>query len=564
MAVAFAIVSGVAAPVPADEEQNRDQERNRTERPANTRGEAKPNSTTQRKAEPGGPHRLLPGNPSGAPSGPRTPGMPSRTMSPPGAGPAGLNGSRFQSGQGPQRSSTFAPPRSFVARPTPLGGAEMHTASGAVIRTRPSGARSDIYDPTRGMAIHNGLNGGRIIDVERPDHSRIVAQASGRGFVQHPYLFQGREFAQRTYFDHGQISQRFYRPYRYHGLVLQVYAPARYFPVGFYRWAYRPWRAPAPYAWGWARAPWYGYYGSYFAPYPVYASAAYWLTDYLISTSLQAAYNAQAANAPPPANALPPSNAPPPAVAAAGTPALSPEVKQMVADEVQRDMQQEAAQAGANDAAPADAQSPAPAAPAMGIAQRLSDNAPHVFMAGANIDLVDEAGKECAIGPGDVLMVSTAPLPAATTADATILSSKGTMECPASAMVKISLTDLQEMQNHVRETLDDGMSQLQAQQGQGGLPAAPATATGEPTLAAFATGAPAPDAMAGTEIAEQSQAADQAEKDIGGDAPAAPSAPHAASRPSTTFLSEPLDAVVAYVDPDLNITLQDGPARDVQ
>jgi len=47
--------------------------------------------------------------------------------------------------------------------------------------------------------------------------------------------------------------------------------------------------------WGWTPAayPWYGYYGYYFAPYPAYPSAAYWLTDYVMASDLQAAYAAQ-------------------------------------------------------------------------------------------------------------------------------------------------------------------------------------------------------------------------------------------------------------------------------
>jgi hypothetical protein len=385
----------------------------------------------------------------------------------------------------------------------PVGGTEMHTAGGAVVRTRVNGVRSDIYDPARGMAIHRGLNGGRLIEVERPDRSRIVVDTVGRGFVQHPYRYGNAQFEQRTYVDHGRTYDRFYRERAFRGLVLELYTPSRYYPVGFYGWAYRPWGVATPYAWGWARAPWYGYYGHYFTPYPAYASGVYWLTDYLIAASLQSAYAAQSASGPPPA------------LAPAGTATLSPEVKEMIAQEVQQDVQQEAVQAGANAAATnAAATNPPPAPPTVGVLQRLSDNAPHVFMAGTNIDLVDASGKECAIGPGDVLLVSMAPLPAATTADATILSSKGATECAASAMVMVSLTDLQEMQNHVRETLDDGLAQLQSQQGQAGLPAAPAGAAGDPMPATFTAGAPAPDAMAQAEIAQQSQAADQAEADV--------------------------------------------------
>ena len=73
--------------------------------------------------------------------------------------------------------------------------------------------------------------------------------------------------------------------------------PPRYYPVGFYGRAYNPWAAPIAYSWGWGAAPWYGFYGAYFTPYPVYPSAAFWLTDYLIATSLQAVYAAQAADA---------------------------------------------------------------------------------------------------------------------------------------------------------------------------------------------------------------------------------------------------------------------------
>jgi hypothetical protein len=488
-------------------------------------------------------------------------------MSQPGAGSAGLRGSGGQPGQSNQRRATLAPPRSLAARPVPLGGAETRTANGAVIRTRANGARSDIYDPGRGMIVHNGLNGGQRIVVERADHSRIVAEAADSGYVQHPYLFHGQEFAQRTFFQQGRVYERFYRRYPYHGLVLDLYTPARYYPLGFYGWASSPWRAPVSYSWGWTSSPWYGYYGSYFTPYPAYASATYWLTDYLIATSLQSAYDAEGTNAPP-------------AEAAAGaTPALTPEVKAMIADEVQRDVQQETAQARANGAV-ADTQSAVAAPLTAGIVQRLSDNAPHVFMAGANIDLVDDAGQECAIGPGDVLLVSMAPLPAATTADATILSSKGSMECPASSMVMIFLTDLQDMDNHVHEAVDDGMAQLQTQEGQGGLPPAPATAMGQPVSAAFAAGAPAPDAMAGAEIAQQSQAAEQAETEAASAAQAPAAESPTPSAPPTISLGQPIDAVVAamgtptrivdlgtkkiYVYPDLKITFQDGKVSDVQ
>ena len=216
------------------------------------------------------------------------------------------------------------PPRTSTSeRKLPVGSHETRAANGAIIRTRADRTRSDVRDEERGIYIHHGLNGGRRISVERADHSRVFAERGGRSFVQHPYIFHGREFGHRTYFDHGRAYDRYYNRYGYRGTYLDVYAPARYYPAGFYGWAYNPWSAPVAYSWGWGAAPWYGNYGGYFAPYPVYPSAAFWLTDYLIATSLQAAFAAQAADAQQAA------------MTAGVAPVLTPEIKKMVSDEVQ-------------------------------------------------------------------------------------------------------------------------------------------------------------------------------------------------------------------------------------
>jgi hypothetical protein len=62
----------------------------------------------------------------------------------------------------------------------------MHAANGAAVRTRADGSRSDVHDPKRGMDIHHGLSGNRRVAVEMSDHSRIVSERCGRGYVQHP------------------------------------------------------------------------------------------------------------------------------------------------------------------------------------------------------------------------------------------------------------------------------------------------------------------------------------------------------------------------------------------
>ena len=146
----------------------------------------------------------------------------------------------------------------------------------------------------------------------------------------------------------------------------------------------------------------------------------------------------------------------------------------------------------------------------------MSDGRPHVFVAGSDLDLVDASGRECMVTQGDVVQVQTPPAPDAVQANAIVLASKGGNECAPASTVTVALTDLQEMQNHMRETIDQGMADLQAKQGKGGLPAAPAADRGAPVDAGFAAGAPPPDSNAGAEITAQAGAADQAEKEDAG------------------------------------------------
>src|SRR5664279_3421759 len=459
----------------------------------------------------------------------------------------------------------------LAGRPVPAGSLQVQTANGSTVRTRPNGSRSDVHDAKRNMDIHHGLNGNRRVSVERADHSRIVAERGGHGYVERGYRYHGHDFGRRSYYYNGRVYDRYYRGYYYGGpggYYVNVYAPAYYYGPGFYGWAYNPWPAPIVYSWGWGGYPWYGYYGGYFAPYPVYPSAAYWLTDYLISSSLAAAYQEQVDDQ----------------VAAArfagGSPVLTPEVKQMISDEVKRQVALENSEAQAN----AENKDIDPAS--SGIARMLSDNQTHVFIAGTSLDLVDTSGGECAISQGDVLEVTAAPPPDATAATAVVLCSKGGRECAKSAQVSVPFPDLQDMQNHMRETIDQGLGDLQAKQGQGGLPAAPPSAKAPPVQSAFVAAVPPPEQNVAGEIKQQAQEADQAEqevpKEVSPPNPARGSSPAAApsSAPVTVSQGQTVDEVTAalgppkrvidlgtkkiYVYQDMKITFKAGKVSDVQ
>jgi hypothetical protein len=133
---------------------------------------------------------------------------------------------------------------------------------------------------------------------------------------------------------------------------------------------------------------------------------------------------------------------------------------------------------------------------------------------GSALDVVDSNQAECALSDGDALALMSSPPPDATAADLVVLASKGGNECQKSSTVTVQVTDLQEMQNHMRELIDQGLQELQNKQGQGGLPQAPPAAQGPPAPAQYAEVAPPEDPNAGTEIQQQTQQADQAETDV--------------------------------------------------
>jgi hypothetical protein len=148
-----------------------------------------------------------------------------------------------------------------------------------------------------------------------------------RGFVRN-----GQPYLRRTYVVNGRTYTRVYAGYYYHGVPYYRYYPPYYYAPGYYGWVYAPWAAPVVFTWGWG--PWYPYYGYYFAPYPVYAAPAFWLTDYLIAANLQAAYEARAQAQ---------ANAAAQQEAANQQPVLTPEVKQAIADEVRAQIEAERA-----------------------------------------------------------------------------------------------------------------------------------------------------------------------------------------------------------------------------
>ena len=462
---------------------------------------------------------------------------------------------------GGHNMATHGGPAGGHGGPTPRGHTTMQTSHGAVTR-RADGHVAGFHDNRRGMDVHHGINGSRHVMVERGDHSRVYVGRGGRGYVQRPYMYHGHEYARRSYYRDGHYYNHYYGRSYYHGMYMNPYFPSYYYGAAFYGWAYNPWVNPIAYGWGWGGNPWYGYYGAYFTPYPVYAAPSLWLTDYLIANSLQAAYQA---NAPAMSNPAP----------------LTPDVKQLIADEVKQQVALENHEAANPNAEPDAASS--------SIQRMLTDGKPHVFVAGTDLDVTDAAGNECALSEGDAIQLRGQVAPDAQAVNLAVLASKGGKECPRGDVVSVALQDLQDMQNHMRETIDAGLQELQKKQGQGGLPAAPAAAKAAPVESQMAAIAPPPppESEVAAEINQQSQAADQAEKEATSDTAASGPGPNApapaaapAAEPVSVDVGQTIDQVTAalgtplkivnlgakkiYVYKDMKVTFKDGKVSDVQ
>jgi hypothetical protein len=410
--------------------------------------------------------------------------------------------------------------------PQPLRN-DTQTPFGSVSRDGRGNIR-DVHDSGRGMDVHHGLNGSRRISVRRPDGSRVVAERGRAGYIDRSYGFRGHPYFARSYSFRGHVYQREYRGYDFRGRYgVEVYAPGRYYSPAFYGWAYYPWGAPVAFAWGWGAEPWYGSYGRYFAPYPMYASPSDWMTDYVISQNLAAAYAAQQAQSSQQGQST--QQAPAAYAQSTGQPVLTPDIKAQIATEVKAQIQLESAEAQAN------AQGQEVDPKDSSINRMFNDGQTHVFIASSSLDVADESGNECPLTDGDVLRLAPQQDASAPDGSLTVLASKGGKECQLGATVHVAFNDLQEMQNSMRAMIDQGLQKLTDGNG---IPKPP-MGTSATSPSAVAGAAPAPDPDVDAELKRQLAAADEVDKSA-----ATPAQPNSTSmlRTPSGWLTEPAPA----------------------
>jgi hypothetical protein len=315
---------------------------------------------------------------------------------------------------------------------------------------RPGGAPA--YRTPGGAMVQVGPSGARRVEMVRPGGRVVVACSPGYGYVQRPFYSHGQPYYQRTYMIGGHPYARAYRPWAYGGREYPVYSRGYYYRPAYYQWAYTPWQRPYRYGWGWEARPWFGYYGGYFTPAPYYSSPAFWIADFMIATTLETAYLAQnnPAYAPPP-----PGYEPVP---------MSPWVRQAMADEVRREMDEaQAEQAAFQNGMPMSGPPPL-----------FSSRGPKVFL--VSTDMPGFVGyQQYPIFPGDVLQLAQPVYPGAEFAQVRVMASRASSVPPGSILM-VKTLDLQEQVNNMQANMDLGLARLQT--AQAGLPPAPAGALG--------------------------------------------------------------------------------------
>jgi len=155
-----------------------------------------------------------------------------------------------------------------------------------------------------------------------------------------------------------------------------------------------------------------------------------------------------------------------------------------------------------------------------------------------------------------------------------VLSSRGS-NCPKGSYVSVRTTDLQEMQNHLQASVDQGLAKLQADQGRDGIPSLPKGVAG--VVKASYTDDLQPDANAQSELSLAVGEANRSERAIineGGQFQAEVGAPATVTLGMTVAqveaaLGQPKSAVdlgakKILVFKDLKVTFLNGRVSDVQ
>ena len=376
-----------------------------------------------------------------------------------------------------------------------------YSARGRSVAFAPNGRIQSVHTAT--LDIRRGVHGERTVVTRRPDNSVLVSTGAHRGYLERTVVSGKQTYTARIYYAGGVTYTRVYGTYAFGGAILPYYLPGVYYSSAFYGWAFYPWANPIAYSWGWGGAPWFNSNGGYFSPAASYPNGSAWLTDYYLSRTMAGAYDDQAQ--PGDSDGGGPAQADDAAyptaenmLAAAGDTPITPEVKELINDEVHRQLAYENAIASGT-AQPAVAELP------------WALQRDRIFVVSSNLNVSASDDQTCTLSAGDVLQLATPPGDGMPLAGLRVSASRRA-DCPAGTVVSLSAQDLAEMQNNLRAHMDAGLATMRTGQGQLGLPSAPEGAMAQAPRSALDVPLP-PDPNVGALLDAQQAEARRTEAD---------------------------------------------------
>ncbi len=314
--------------------------------------------------------------------------------------------------------------------------ASSHSRGGSK-RVQP--ARRDSHSTTRRS---HGISSKSVGNNRVRRATRAPAPAASRGHIPSTLKRGGRDYTQEPVTRDGEIVVRrtsvqlgdTHPPVTVHYYHYHYWGHSSYYCYLHY-WPYAPWfwgfywasfHSPWVYTWGWVGAPWYHTWGWYYYPYPSYIGPSYWVTDYMLSKTLEEEYERGYLDG----------------QESVGTPISEP-VKEQLRQQVD----------GVAKAFEEDRW--------IDLEQALNDP-DYLFIVDAPLSVTTADKTTCTLTGGDIFKLAEPGDSNVPVASMEIVTSKSE-DCSAGSIVSVSYTDLQEMLNSFGERVDDGMNELQKQ-----------------------------------------------------------------------------------------------------
>ena len=342
--------------------------------------------------------------------------------------------------------------------------------------------------PNGGVRTTQHLPGGsRVVQTQTKvaggGVERVTTYSAHRGVVERP-VFGHPCCVRRSYLVGNRSYAVVYRGYSYHGYAYYRPVPAYVYSPAFYAYTVAPWGPPIVYGWGWAGSPWFVAYGGVFTPYPVYPAFNAWMTDYVISSNLQQAYDAGRADGM--AQSDPP-------------PQITPEMKQQIDKQVQDDLNVQQQQAQAAQAASQPNAQIAQVTDSQDVPDALQPG--HVLFRVVDALNVSANGQDCVLSTDDwVTRISGVDNGGMVSVQVT---ASRTTDCRQGANTQIALSDLMVMQGDFEQQVRNGLQYASKNLGKNGLPPGP-----DPGAAPVALGTTVADVSLSDKVRQQQTDAD--------------------------------------------------------